>query len=268
MKKSNLSKVPFDRVSTWLGLEPEGKDGETWKVWLLNNAKTHSYVKIPNNPISIISELAAAQVGRAINIKIPSPYIVYIDPGEIPEDSRFHGKNITLGFGSSSCGENSKSFERLINTGQESILNDWNDMEQTLIFDEWIANTDRNLGNLIYDPATKNYWLIDHGRAFADLNSLFAQDNITNHSISVNNDLVNQFKNCDIAYANKLQRLSNQLMIKCRQIELDQLDFDDHYARVNGIITKTQLSNFLIRRIHHTTELICHKIGFRMMRFS
>lgn len=267
MKLNSLSSIPLDTVSTWIGLEPEGKDGETWKVWLLDNAKSHAYIKLPNNPVSIIAELAAAQVGRAINIKIPAPYLINIDPRDIPEESRFFGKNITIAFGSGSCGDKSKSFERIIND-HPSVINDWSGMESTLVFDEWIANTDRNLGNLIYDPLTKSYWLIDHGRAFADLNSLFVIDNITNSSVSVNNDLLKPLIGCDASYARKLQILSNQLMIKCQQIDLSGLDSDNHYLKISSSISKKQLSDFLKNRIHQTTELICQKVGCSMINFN
>jgi len=264
MKQNELSPISVDTVSTWIERETEGNDGETWKVWLLNNAKTHAYVKIPHNKLSIIAELAAAQVGRAINLKIPEPFLIRIDPDDLPDESRFSSEAFIFAYGCSSCGNSTKSFERLID-GNAAILDSWDGLESTLIFDEWIANTDRNLGNLIYDAVSKTYWLIDHGRAFADITSLFLEENLTNPAVTISNDLLNTVIGCDMTYARKIEQLSNKLMIQCQTINLTDLDRDNHYQRICKSVKKEQLSNFLTKRIHHTTELICNKIGLTMM---
>lgn len=45
----------------------------------------------------------------------------------------------------------------------QQILHAWDRYQDTTYFEEWVANTDRHLGNILYDG---EYWLIDHGRAF------------------------------------------------------------------------------------------------------
>lgn len=267
MKAKTLNPIPTDSVSTWIDKESEGNDGETWRVWLLNHAKTHAYIKIPDNPISIIAELAAAQVGRGLNLNIPAPYIITLDPEDVPEESRFFDSQPTLAYGSNSCGTATKSFERIMRF-DNTIIDNWSGLESTLIFDEWIANADRNLGNLIYDTDSKTYWLIDHGRAFTDLTSIFADENLNNHAIEVNNDMLSCVPVSDVSYMKKLQNLSNQLMLKCHTIDMRTLDSDNHYPAVSAKVTRKQLSEFLINRINITTELICRKTGNNMFSLT
>tara|TARA_R110002051_G_scaffold57104_11_gene105907 strand:+ start:3199 stop:3708 length:510 start_codon:yes stop_codon:yes gene_type:complete len=46
----------------------------------------------------------------------------------------------------------------------------WKRLGELYAFDTWVANTDRNLGNLLYGGNASNgepeIWLIDHGRSF------------------------------------------------------------------------------------------------------
>ncbi len=47
------------------------------------------------------------------------------------------------------------------------------------VFDNLIANYDRNQGNILIDPDTRRVWLIDHSRAFLAENRLLEPDLIT-----------------------------------------------------------------------------------------
>lgn len=48
------------------------------------------------------------------------------------------------------------------------ILNAWDNLHKTIAFDEWVANQDRNLGNLIID-SNSQVTLIDHSNMPVDL---------------------------------------------------------------------------------------------------
>lgn len=45
-----------------------------------------------------------------------------------------------------------------------NALYNWNKLNETAVFDEWIANPDRNTGNFLWDGGDE-WHLIDHGRA-------------------------------------------------------------------------------------------------------
>jgi hypothetical protein len=48
------------------------------------------------------------------------------------------------------------------------ILDDWDQLHHTIAFDEWVANQDRNLGNLVID-SNSSVTLIDHSNMPVDL---------------------------------------------------------------------------------------------------
>ncbi|BBL31197.1 hypothetical protein [Pantoea ananatis] len=50
-----------------------------------------------------------------------------------------------------------------------NVLNDWDKLHQSIAFDEWVANQDRNLGNVVIST-DKSITLIDHSNMPVDLN--------------------------------------------------------------------------------------------------
>lgn len=128
------------------------------------HVKTHSeitvaYVKlIP--PREIYVECVCAVVGRSLGLPIPKPIIVKVDNScfnQIPEGQ------YQLAFGS----EDSvyPSFRRCA-TDKDALLK-LEQFKKTIdvgVFDEWIGNDDRNVGNILYD-GSDDFVFIDHGLA-------------------------------------------------------------------------------------------------------
>lgn len=50
----------------------------------------------------------------------------------------------------------------------KNVLDGWDKLHKTIAFDEWVANQDRNLGNLIVD-SNSHVTLIDHSNMPVDL---------------------------------------------------------------------------------------------------
>ena len=155
---------------TFLGRETEGRDSETYKAQILDDQDRTltAYVKLTLDPRKIIAELAASQVGRALLLNIPKPYLVLVNTDDIPPEfkSSFAGKGYMLCFASKQVSDRGYSLERALSSEQplaNLAISKLFDMNSTVVFDELIANTDRNLGNLIYSPEKKGVWMIDHG---------------------------------------------------------------------------------------------------------
>lgn len=76
-------------------------------------------------------------------------------------------------------------------------LRTWPHLTQAVCFDEWIANPDRNGGNILHDGRDK-FWLIDHGLAAAE--GVAADATCTNTLFEIAREgldaatLTNQFK--------------------------------------------------------------------------
>lgn len=262
MKLKALDDIPIEYVAAFHGKESAGKDAETWVVSLVGQTK-RVYLKLTQNNLLTLTELAAAQTGRALGLNIPKAYLVEVTNGDIPPHIDFNIADTLYCFASESCGDQSVSFERL-RRNKSSVIESWKEKEETIIFDEWIANTDRHNGNLVYEPKTKTYWLIDHGRALCGSpNSLM---DLSNPKVSVTNQLLNdQAYSKDEAYKNMLHIKSKALMLKCQTIDLSKIDHNDHFSRLEAGLSRAQVITFLSQRISETTELLCNKIGLPML---
>jgi hypothetical protein len=119
------------------------------------------FVKILGDP-EIAVESICSTLGRALALPMPRPLIVRIDPGVLPG---FELPKATIAFATEDVAH--PSLKRLIAQNRATL--------QTLArcrvapnvgaFDEWTANNDRNVGNILFD-GTEEFTFIDHGRAF------------------------------------------------------------------------------------------------------
>lgn len=265
MRAKTLSSIPIAEVSTWVGRAPAGNDAETWKVGLVGKDK-EAYIKLTNDTVITVSELASAQVGKALGLKIPQAYLVRVDINEIPKPSAIKGQGEIYCFASQTCSRAPVTLEHLLRSPITTNAN-WTERQTTLVFDEWIANVDRHQGNIVFDPDSKHFWLIDHGRALTGMPPAFID--LTNPAVSCHNQLLQEDKLIvDEKYAKHIQHQSNQLMLECKKINMNSLDIDDHFAKISSALTKEQVREFLAKRIHETTKLICQKIGQPMLNLN
>lgn len=132
----------------------------TWKA----HVKTHDSVVVAYvKRIScrkLFVECVCAVLGRHLGLPIPKPLIVKI--------SNENFKNIPLSkyelaFGSEDAGY--PSFRRYLKSNE--AMEKLKKFSKTLdvgVFDEWIANWDRNAGNILYDGSEK-FSFVDHENA-------------------------------------------------------------------------------------------------------
>lgn len=263
-KKIDLENIPVASISTFLERVDEGNSSETIKCGINTvNGPATAYIKLTDKPRKITAELVAAQVGRAMGLKIPRPYLVIVDTDDIPDrmKSEFKGRGLVYGYGSAEA--EGMSFARLLKSDKEilkRVVGIWKDgYKDAAIFDEWIANTDRNLGNIVYSPEGDSCWLIDHDHALLGPESILWP---LNPDASVNNELINALGghfNDDEKQAIYLK--ANKLMTTTSLIELSQLDKDEHLAKIGEPLDSNAIAEFLEKRINNTAALICHKMG-------
>lgn len=112
------------------------------------------------NPAQMFSEVICAITGRALGLPIPRPYIIRDTAG-------FMGAPDLLLFAMEDAGH--PSMRQWVSKIDEDeviqALLAWKQIRDAALFDEWIANKDRNQGNLLYD-GNSEFVLIDHGYAF------------------------------------------------------------------------------------------------------
>lgn len=132
----------------------------TWK----GHVKTHDSVVVAYVKQVTVQELYAecvcAVIGRSLGLPIPKPIIVKVTHATfegIPEGE------FALAFGSEDAGY--PSFRRY-SKSEEALekLRNYSKALDVGVFDEWVANWDRNVGNILYDGGDE-FSFIDHENA-------------------------------------------------------------------------------------------------------
>jgi len=112
------------------------------------------------NDTMILVEVLAALIGQELGLPIPEPIIAISDDDKAlfasldvktPDFTTY----LTLRDGCLSAHENNEILQKLAG---------WGLTNKVIGFDEWIANCDRNTGNILYD-GTDAFYLIDHNLA-------------------------------------------------------------------------------------------------------
>ncbi len=263
---NSLEPIGRADVTTLLGRMDEGNDGETYKAEMIDaEGKTLTgYVKLTLDPRKIIAELTTAQVGRALGLRIPKPFIVLLDTHDLREDfkSAYAGRGLMICYASQQAGKRSYSLERALKTPTERLataVDKQFDLAGTIALDELVANDDRHLGNIIYTPAKHEFWLIDHGRALTG--NYWALWGLDDPAVQMGNRLADEsVDDWDEAKRRKILDRTHEIVNKCAAMCLDELDRDGYFAKIDPATDKQEIITFLRERIHHTVPLLCNRL--------
>lgn len=266
-----LEPIPITQVSSFFGKSEEGS-GETWRASLMGSPNP-AWVKLDDNPRRTIADLVCAQVGRAMGLPIPKPFLVHVQPEDIPADSAWHGRtSACYCFASRHEGKNPQTFARLL-TGNDAAarvaISRWSGLHATMIFDEWIANDDRHNGNMLYDPEGNGFWLIDHGRALTgDYWPLWGLDDPAVTTGNMLADAISGPGDLTAMEAVEIARASNASMFCATRLQWQSMDMDRHIERLDSGINPDTVRNFLVARIQHSTRLLMARIGHPQLDFA
>lgn len=239
----------------------EGRDSETYKAKLAAPQPITAYVKFCLDTRQPIAEIAASQLGRALGLNIPEPFLVFVDTARLPAASEFFNTGPRWTFASAQYGKSPMSVEHLYRSDFDTyqrVMNRWDHYEKTAAFDEWLANEDRNYGNLVFSGEKKTLALIDHGRCLA---STYWPESLSNPGFSVGNNLVDGWPNMGDTQKARLRAVCNELMRDCALIDFAQFDRSNSFARIDAGTDKAEIIEFLTQRIHLTVSLLCQRIG-------
>ena len=221
------------------------------------------YVKLTENARQIVAELASAQVGRALGLRIPQPFVAVLDTKDLrPEfQSRFTDRGRMVCFASKQAGKTHYSLERAPITSQWRLHAEIGfDLAGTVSFDEFIANADRHLGNIVYAPDSREFWLIDHGRALA-INCRCASGLIS-AEVAVGNRLADESSHSwDDAQKRAILKAATELVLRSDRFSMKDLDMDKHFARIDPSTDREEIIKFFSERLEHMAKLICDRLG-------
>lgn len=119
----------------------------------------------------LVNELVVATLGRSFGFPIPEPFLIRARVDDFPNSATTQGLDASEGiyvFGSKDTGY--PSFSRFFDDDEEAIeevlrARKFRQWAETIIFDDWVANIDRHLDNLLLISETEVLW-IDHAWSF------------------------------------------------------------------------------------------------------
>lgn len=117
----------------------------------------------------LFAEAICAIIGRQVGLPIPEPILVKIPKHLMIELTGEEDKDDCIGFGSKDA--DYPSLNRVLNVEDNELI--WGKLRahtkslEAAIFDEWIANSDRHWGNLLYDGGDE-FIFIDHDLALSE----------------------------------------------------------------------------------------------------
>jgi len=130
--------------------------------------KRLAYVKLL--PVKqLVNELVCSVLGRSIGLPVPEGFLVAVLRDDYSDSPALlaSGLSDALGFGVVLLPY--PDLRRRIKTEGVAVVDQfirtWTGWREAMTFDEWVANRDRNQGNLLVG-AEGDVWLIDHSHAF------------------------------------------------------------------------------------------------------
>jgi hypothetical protein len=143
----------------------------TWKgaVQIESGTSTEAYLKaLPQN--QLLAEVLCALLGLAAGLPMPPPYLVEDQGGFLASEPDANGYTVFFGSGALEFPSFAHYLAKEIPSEETraqavlTLLATWKHFHAAIAFDEWIANADRHMGNLLYGVAD-GFTLIDHSHA-------------------------------------------------------------------------------------------------------
>lgn len=221
----------------WRGTIDDGGHGE-WPA----------YIKVGSRP-QLFAEIACARIGRALGLPIPAPYVVAYEPGDLPGNTLD-----TDGLAYGSAAMQLVSFARWLrvpdNDDPINALQHWPQLLASAIFDEWVANVDRNPNNILFNGLDTCY-LIDHAEAFGGASwPVMGLDAQATHS---DNYLLRAFRHNNTEFNEaRVRRQANRDATQYHQIDTGQLA--SHGLLPDDLVQ--QLRDYLTERALNVPEMV------------
>ena len=262
-----LEILPRARMLPGARLIKESPESEVWLGEVLTDTEAHrAYVKL-GPAVRNVADAACALIGRAGGLPIPRPYLVQVDRETLPESRQFPTRSdhvIATALQAMEMSMFAQAFRHDANRAWKMIAA-WPQAPAAGTFDEWSANPDRQLTNILYSPG-QGFWLIDHGNAFGgerwDVMGLPDTDAAFTN-ILVDNILTGGDTARAQAYLQKCIEAQHHFSSISLASLTDRLGGPDVWTGLD----LTQLRNFLTLRLTAVISLLSARLGIPDLGF-
>lgn len=226
-------------------------------VGLANGDELPAFVKFIDRRAILIESLCAI-IGRGLNLPVPTPVLAFIPNDANPNPAR-HTDDVAF----ASLDATYPSIRKLVTINQQidktrinpimDRLTRWKHLMRAATFDEYIANADRQIGNLLYD-GLNDFILIDHERCMPA--------SLSPHEANVKNNLADFLPRDEHGRRRSLKEILQTHLQDYSGLPYNLLAEKAH----SDIYSRDEQANnsiqFLQDRIHHIADIIRMRLGF------
>ncbi|MDD2658464.1 MAG: hypothetical protein PHY54_02140 [Methylococcales bacterium] len=202
-------------------------------------------------PREVFIESVCSLLCSHLGLPTPKPYLLIMSEAVCP----INGKHTMPAF--ATVDAQSPSFRQYLRKDPSNeqaiiaILKKWVELISAATFDEFIGNTDRNIGNLLFDG--KSITLIDHGLAIKETHS---------HDMpNVQNLLFDMVKNEDELAKKRYKKRACEKLVSYGRIPFDMLAAKTLATLYMDDKSITDVISFLRKRIDYMTDHIAYQLG-------
>jgi len=250
------TKVPRDREEEkqdelWLGEVRDPFDTQ-------NDEVISVYLRLAK-PNPVVAELICGIFARHLGLPAPEVFVVLIEPGYLKGSKICDPNKRVLTVATRDLG--GKSFSQLLRSKSQIAINmikKWEHLLPVTIFDEWLANPDRNEGNILY--TAQSLHIIDHAEAFGgSTRGLFPLSDITQTSFT--NRLFDFLEKDPDSIKLTLERISDWLQESVAALDVNAAVLSAGILRWQTNDEQDELIDFIKKRLLVTHSLLCNRLG-------
>lgn len=208
----------------------------------------------------IAAELVCSLLAQALGLPTPQPYLLEIAADALPESRFLQPGQPRICVATFDVG--GTTFGQLLNAQSDyarKLLLHWKHLVPTISFDEWIANVDRNWGNILF--VANALWLIDHADTLGGSSrQLFPLADL--YETSFTNKLAALLERGSAGQRlGTLQQAREWLTFTAGGLDLDSTVELAELQRWHSPVEERELLDFLQKRLLLTYSLLCNRLG-------
>lgn len=209
---------------------------------------------------ALVAELTCSCIARALGLPTPEVFIVEIPPGRLPGSAMVSGAQAGVCVATRDIG--GSTFAQLLSDDEDAampLLRHWPELGKVVAFDEWLANLDRNLGNLIYVAQTLH--IIDHAEALGgSCRALFPLAALT--QVQFSNRLAGMLQALSASNRSAmLGTISLWLSDSAAALNIAEVIHNAGTGQWNKPEENQELIDFITQRLTLTHALLCKRLG-------
>lgn len=240
--------------------------GDAYDPAALDQPAISLYLRV-GSPENLIAEAVCGCLARILGLPAPEVFILHVPPGHLPNSALIDQSATILCVATKDLGGDTfLQFLRSDKKAAISLLTQWADWAKVVAFDEWVANDDRNFGNIIYKD--KSLHIIDHAEAFGGAcRSLYPLNELVD-GVFENKLAIPMAKFTAEQCHHVLEGLSQWLAEVAEPLDIQGVVEYADTSNWQQSLQIQELITFIEQRLGITYELLCNRLGHPQLKLT